>query len=403
MSITCPGWTSRRARLPLTLPGPGLSSSSGCRLRLGCAGSSGGASWRWLWSPTAVYAAGRSLHGETLNAGNVRVADAHGHELLHVEQRWGLAWELQVQSVFLAHHAFLRVVGGFYVGAHFVITVGVLVWLLFARPAHYRFWRTVLFTVTLSSTVVFLVWPALPPRLLPVGERTVDTLDVVGGLWSYNHGVLEHISDPYAPMPSLHLAWATWVLLAVWFALPARSRRARGLLLAYPAAVDFTVVVTGTHYVIDGVAGRRWWDCPSEPSRSPCGCTPRGRRALRWSQRPGPPTKPGQRSAEGVGRASGTGPFRGHACRRAASGGPGRASVGRGWRRWWLVDGEPGDHDVLVLVGDLLAAGLFLILAVSAGGWWWLLVAGWGGLSAAQGRLVLRSRAQAGAAGPPSG
>ncbi len=95
------------------LSGPGLSLLSRTRLRLGCAGSSGGASWR-------------SLHGETLNAGNVRVADAHGHELLHVEQRWGLAWEHQVQNVFLAHHTFLRVVGGFYGGAHFVITVGVL-------------------------------------------------------------------------------------------------------------------------------------------------------------------------------------------------------------------------------------------------------------------------------------
>ena len=70
---------------------------------------------------------------------------------------------------------------------------------------------------------------------------------------------------------------------------------------------------------------------------------------------------------------------------------------------WWLVDGEPEDHDVLVLAVDLLAAGLFLILAVSAGGWWWLLVAGWGGLAAAQGRLVLRSTRQAGASGPPAG
>jgi len=67
------------------------------------------------------------------------------------------------------------------------------------------------------------------------------------------------------------------------------------------------------------------------------------------------------------------------------------------------VDGEPRNHDVRVLVGDLLAAGLFLIPAVSASGWWWLLVAGWGGLSAAQGRLVARSRAQVGAAGPPAG
>jgi len=67
------------------------------------------------------------------------------------------------------------------------------------------------------------------------------------------------------------------------------------------------------------------------------------------------------------------------------------------------VDGEPADHDVLLLVGDLLAAGLFLILAVSLGGWWWLLAAGWGGLSAAQGRLVARSRAHVGAVGPPAG
>ncbi len=67
------------------------------------------------------------------------------------------------------------------------------------------------------------------------------------------------------------------------------------------------------------------------------------------------------------------------------------------------MDGEPADHDVLLLVGDLLAAGLFLILAVSLGGWWWLLAAGWGGLSAAQGRLVLRSRAHVGAVGPPAG
>ncbi len=203
----------------------------------------------------AVYAAGRSLHGQMLDADDVRIADAHGHQLLHLEQRWGVAWEHAVQVPFLAHHSFLKLMGGFYGGAHFVVTLGVLLWLLFTRPAHYRFWRTVLFTVTLASTAIFSLWPALPPRLMPVGERTVDTLDVIGGLWSYNHGVLEHISDPYAPMPSLHLAWASWVMLTLWTVLPARRRIVRVLLLAYPALVYFTVVVTGTHYVIDGVAG----------------------------------------------------------------------------------------------------------------------------------------------------
>lgn len=203
----------------------------------------------------AVYALGRSLHGLSLDADDVRIADAHGHALLHLEQRLGVAWEHSIQDVFLPHHTFLKLVGGFYGGAHFVITIGVLVWLLFVRPGHYRFWRSVLFTVTLTSTVIFSLWPALPPRLLPVGERTVDTLDVIGGLWSYNHGVLEHISDPFAPMPSLHLAWATWVVVALWVALPARRHLVKVLLLAYLLTVYFTVIVTGTHYVIDGVAG----------------------------------------------------------------------------------------------------------------------------------------------------
>ncbi len=56
-------------------------------------------------------------------------------------------------------------------------------------------------------------------------------------------------------MPSLHLGWATWVALALWFTLPARSWRRRLVVGLYPFAVYFTVIVTGTHFVIDGVAG----------------------------------------------------------------------------------------------------------------------------------------------------
>ena len=56
-------------------------------------------------------------------------------------------------------------------------------------------------------------------------------------------------------MPSLHLGWATWVALALWFTLPARTWRRRLLIGLYPLAVYFTVIATGTHFVIDGVAG----------------------------------------------------------------------------------------------------------------------------------------------------
>ncbi len=46
----------------------------------------------------------------------------------------------------------------------------------------------------------------MAPRLLPA--QYIYTLRFVGGLWSYNSGVIEHIGDPYAALPSLHVVWA---------------------------------------------------------------------------------------------------------------------------------------------------------------------------------------------------
>jgi len=43
--------------------------------------------------------------------------------------------------------------------------------------------------------------------------------------------------------------------MALIFALPAATWRRKLLVLLYPAAVYFTVIATGTHFVIDGVAG----------------------------------------------------------------------------------------------------------------------------------------------------
>ncbi len=204
-----------------------------------------------------LYAEARELHGLHPSAQRA-LAARNGRGIFDFEKRLHLDWEKGLQHIFLPYKGFLQVIGGFYGGAHFVVTIGVLLWLLFKRPQFYRFWRTVLFALTMAAVAIFALYPAEPPRTLkdPSGHTlTVDTLAKIGGLWSYNHGVVEHISDPFAPMPSLHLGWATWVALALWFAIPARSWRRRLAIGLYPFAVYFTVIVTGTHFVIDGVAG----------------------------------------------------------------------------------------------------------------------------------------------------
>lgn len=204
-----------------------------------------------------LYAEARELHGLHPKAQRT-LATHNGKALFDFEKATHIDWEKGLQHVLLPYKGFLQVVGGFYGGAHFAVTIGVLLWLLFRRPQFYRFWRTVLFALTMAAVGIFALFPAEPPRTLKDASGhtiTVDTLSKIGGLWNYNHGVVEHISDPFAPMPSLHLGWATWVAMALWFTLPARSWRRRLAIGFYPAAVYFTVIATGTHFVIDGVAG----------------------------------------------------------------------------------------------------------------------------------------------------
>jgi PAP2 superfamily len=203
-----------------------------------------------------IYAEARTLHGDDAKAYK-GLAERHGRDLYNFERAIHIDWEKGLQTNLLHYKGFMQVVGGFYGGAHFVVTIGVLMWMLFRRPQFYRFWRTVLFLLTMAAVGVFALYPAMPPRILKDSSGhtiTVDTLDKIGGLWSYNHGVIERISDGYAPMPSLHLGWSTWVALALFFTLPATTWR-RKLVFLYPLAVYFTVIATGTHFVIDGVAG----------------------------------------------------------------------------------------------------------------------------------------------------
>jgi hypothetical protein len=207
-----------------------------------------------------VYALARGLHGHGAYGphGYRGLADRNGQALFDFEKAVGIDWEKGLQNNVLPYKGLMQAVGGFYGGAHFVVTIGVLVFLLVRRPQFYRFWRTTLFVLTMTAVGIFALFPATPPRLLKEpggGTLTVDSLDTVGGLWSYNHGVVEKISDGFAPMPSLHLGWATWVSMALIFGLPAATWRRKLPILLYPAVVYFAVIATGTHFVVDGVAG----------------------------------------------------------------------------------------------------------------------------------------------------
>ena len=64
---------------------------------------------------------------------------------------------------------------------------------------------------------------------------------------------METISNQYAAMPSLHIAWAIWCTVALYPVL--RRRWSRVLIVAYPVATMFAIVVTANHFWLDAVGG----------------------------------------------------------------------------------------------------------------------------------------------------
>jgi hypothetical protein len=137
-------------------------------------------------------------------------------------------------------------------------------------------WRNTLAAMTSLAIVGFAWFPLMPPRLLDKpcpavdpsqyggacipsrfrgtgGFGFVDTLAEYGGPWSFDSEAMASISNQYAAMPSLHIGWSTWCAIAVWPLLS--RRRTKAVLLLYPAATLFCIVVTANHYWLDGVGG----------------------------------------------------------------------------------------------------------------------------------------------------
>lgn len=182
--------------------------------------------------------------------------------IIDIEKAMGLFIELDVQEAFLDQEWFLRIWNIFYGTFHFVVTAGVLLFLFKLHPSAYQRWRNTLAATTGLAIIGFAAFPLMPPRLLDAGGRFggslmeypfVDTLEEIGGLWSFSSGGMAAISNQYAAMPSLHIGWAVWCVLAAYPFL--HSTTLRVLLVAYPFATLFAITVTANHYWLDAVGG----------------------------------------------------------------------------------------------------------------------------------------------------
>lgn len=207
-----------------------------------------------------------SVHPDVAFEHALRVIDAERALGLYVEpsvQAWFVTANAEgLEYAFAGAQAFLQFWNIFYGTFHFVVTAGALIWLYRRFPGSYRRWRNTLAVTTGLALIGFSLYPLMPPRLLSacteygrcLAEHPyVDTLAAVGGLWSFDSGTMQAVSNQYAAMPSLHFAWSLWCCLSLFPHL--RRTWSKTLVVLYPAATLFAIVVTANHYWLDAAGG----------------------------------------------------------------------------------------------------------------------------------------------------
>ncbi|MFT3854454.1 MAG: phosphatase PAP2 family protein [Ilumatobacteraceae bacterium] len=188
------------------------------------------------------------------NSGNVSPrAFANANRLVALERHLHIFVEHRVQEIFLSSRWVIKFLNVYYGTLHFVITAGLLIWVYHSRHAAYRRMRNLLGITTALALVGYWAFPLAPPRLWPGPPRFVDTLDTIGGLWSYNSPVAKAVANPFAAMPSLHFGWALWCGMVFWTLTSHRWTRA--LAFVYPFLTLSAIVITGNHYILDAAGG----------------------------------------------------------------------------------------------------------------------------------------------------
>jgi hypothetical protein len=175
----------------------------------------------------------------------------HSEALVHLERALHIFWEPAMQAAALDTTASIDTLNWVYSRVHLPAIAITLGWIYLRHFPEWRLYRNAFLLMNFIGVTVFALLPLAPPRLV-VESTMIDTKYLVSG-HEVHSGVLSFVTNPYAAMPSLHLGFALFTSLALWNL--ARGRAARICAVVYAFVILVSIVTTGNHYLLDGLAG----------------------------------------------------------------------------------------------------------------------------------------------------
>jgi PAP2 superfamily len=188
-----------------------------------------------------------------LARGDGAAAFQHARDLIGVERTLHVFVEPSVQAWASGSHALMDFSSWLYVNAQTSITVAALLYLYVRHNGSFYFVRNMFAIAMLIALVGYAVFPTAPPRFLPEWGFIDTVSDLTGVHVSRDSAAMTALFNPYAAVPSMHVAFALmigWPLAAL-----SRTRLARCLWRLYPLLIAFVIVATANHFILDALLG----------------------------------------------------------------------------------------------------------------------------------------------------
>lgn len=177
-----------------------------------------------------------------------------------IEVWLGIYHERSIQQFFLDYPAVVSFFNIYYGTAHFALPLFAGIYLYVKFPQRYVRWRNTFLFMLVFGPVGWLFFPLTPPKYLPERYGFVDTPAKY-----YNFGpqrpifygpdgepnveTIAEFGNLYSGMPSHHISWALWAVLALWPVI--RRRWIKALLVVDMFLTVLSIAVTGNHHLID--------------------------------------------------------------------------------------------------------------------------------------------------------
>jgi hypothetical protein len=199
----------------------------------------------------ATYYAYSVVRGFADDPGAAQVAFDNARSVMSIEQTLNIFVERSIQAWAAGSSVIIDTASWIYVNAQTSVTLGALVFIYLFRNQSFYFVRNMMMTAMGLALIGYILFPTAPPRFFPEWgffDSVASSLDV-----DTNSEMVDALFNPYAAIPSMHVAFA---LMIGWsLARLVRTRVLRIWWWSYPFLVTFVIVATANHFFMDAFLG----------------------------------------------------------------------------------------------------------------------------------------------------